>query len=233
MHPVKILLVDDDTDLVDWLGYAFRRDGYKVYTATNGEAATRLFETQAPDVVVLDLVMPRRDGMEVLRDIRKQSNAPVILLTAVGDEEHVIKALKSGADDYVIKPFRPRELRARVEAVLRRAQAAGQARPAPQEPLHCGNIALDPGLKEVTVGGEPVALSRIEFALLEHLMLNLNRVVSITDNIANVWGYEGEQNEDVVRVNVSRLRRKIEADPSQPRYLINVPGEGYALRDKP
>ncbi|MGE5141074.1 MAG: response regulator transcription factor, partial [Rudaea sp.] len=150
MHPVKILLVDDDTDLVDWLGYAFRRDGYKVYTATNGEAASRLFETQAPDVVVLDLVMPRRDGMEVLRDIRKQSNAPVILLTAVGDEDHVIKALKSGADDYVVKPFRPRELRARVEAVLRRAQAAGQARPVPQEPLRCGNIALDPGLKEVS-----------------------------------------------------------------------------------
>ncbi len=226
----KVLLADDDQDMVDWLGYSLRKDGYTVLTAYRGDAALFIYRTQAPDIVVLDQMMPRMNGMEVLAEIRRESKTPVILLTAVGDEDFIVRALKSGADDYVVKPFRPRELKARIEAVLRRTQVSAETRPV--GPLTCGEIWLDPGAKEVRVAGEPVQLTRIEFHLLEYLLLNRGRVVSISDALARVWGYEAEQNEDTVRVAISRLRRKIELDPSNPRYVVNVPGEGYMIQDK-
>ncbi len=224
---MKILLADDDADMVDWLGYSFRKDGYTVLSAYNGEAALRLFSSDAPDVVVLDMMMPKKNGLEVLAEIRRHSRVPIILLTAVGDEEHIVQALKSGADDYVVKPFRPRELRARVETVLRRAQPAEFKA---QGPLTCGEISLDARSREVQVSGRPVQLSRTEFHLLEYLLLNQGRVVPISEALSQVWGYDAEQNEDMVRVTILRLRRKIEPDSTQPSYIHNVPGEGYVLR---
>ncbi len=227
---MKILIADDDRDLVDWLGYAFRRDGYTVVGAYNGESAARLFESEAPDIVLLDLKMPKLSGLEVLQAIRHHSQVPVILLTGVGDEDTVVQALKNGADDYVMKPFRPRELRARTEAVLRRSHGQPNTDVKPVGPLTCGEITLDRRAREVTVAGNPVKLTPNELGVLEYLMVNQGTVVSIDDILVNVWGYTSDQDEDVVRVTVSRLRRKIEPNPAEPRYIINVPGEGYVVR---
>jgi DNA-binding response OmpR family regulator len=225
---MKILIADDDRDLVDWLGYSFRREGYVVVGAYDGESALAKFESEAPDVVLLDLRMPMRTGLQVLQEIRKNSSVPVVMLTAVGDEDTVVQALKNGADDYVVKPFRPRELRARAQALLRRSQGGSPA-VSPPTPLTCGDITLDPGTREVTLAGVPVKLTHNELGVLEYLILNQGTVMRIPDILVNVWGYDSDEDEEVVRVTVSRLRRKIEADPSRPRRVINVPGEGYKL----
>ncbi len=227
---MKILIADDDRDLVDWLGYAFRREGYTVVGAYNGESASRLFEAESPDIVLLDLKMPKLTGLEVLPKIRSHSQVPVILLTAVGDEDTVVQALKNGADDYVMKPFRPRELLARVETVLRRSRGQPDSDAKPVGPLTCGEITLDRRTREVTLAGNPVKLTPNELGVLEYLMVNKGIVVRLEDILVNVWGYTADQDQDVVRVTISRLRRKIEPNPSEPRYVINVPGEGYMVR---
>ncbi len=230
---MKILIADDDRDLVDWLGYSLRRDGYDVLTAYNGEAALRVFQTEAPDIIVLDLVMPQRSGMDVLQEIRRHSQVPIILLTAVDDEPHVVEGLKSGADDYVVKPFRPLELKARAEAILRRSREAAKGSAKMLHPLTCGEITLDPRTRQVTVSGRPVKLTPIEFQVLEYLMVNQGAVVSLPDILVNVWGYDADQEEDVVRLAISRLRRKIEPDTAHPRYILNMPGHGYVIRAAP
>jgi DNA-binding response OmpR family regulator len=229
---MKILLADDDRDLVDLLRYSFQRDGYAVVTAFDGEAALRVLEIESPDVVVLDMMMPKRSGMDVLHEMRRSSQVPIIILTALGDEEHAVSALRAGADDYVTKPFRPRELRARVEVSLRRARVWDMARRKQGGSITCGEVTLDPQRREVTVAGRPVQLTRIEFTMLHYLMLNRDIVVSVSDILANVWNYAADQNEDVVKVTVSRLRRKLEADPSHPCYIITVPGAGYMFKYK-
>jgi DNA-binding response OmpR family regulator len=230
---MKILIADDDRDLVDWLGYSFRRDGHSVLTAYNGEAALRVFQTGAPDIIVLDLAMPQRSGMDVLQEIRRHSQVPIILLTGIGDEGHVVQGLHSGADDYVMKPFRPLELKARAAAILRRSSQGVQARAQALNPLMCGEITLDPRTRQVTVSGRPVKLTPTEFQVLEYLMVNQGTVVRLSDILANVWGYDADQGEDVVRLGISRLRHKVEPDPAHPHYIFNVPGHGYVIRATP
>ncbi len=228
---MKILLADDDRDLIDLLRYAFQRDGHSVVMAFDGEAALRMIQSESPDLVVLDLMMPKRDGMQVLKELRRSKNVPVIMLTALGDEDHVVDALQLGADDYLVKPFRPRELRARAQALLRRSRdPLTSSKPA--QPIEVGDVALDPGTRQVSVQGRPAQLSRTEFSLLHYLMLNRNVIVSPSDIIANVWGYEADENDQVVKVTVSRLRRKLETDPSNPQYIVNVPGVGYKFHDE-
>ncbi len=224
---MKILLADDDHDLIDMLRYVFQREGYGVVTAPDGEAALRTFKLECPDLIVLDLSMPKRTGIEILREIRHTSKVPVIILTCMGDEEHLVEALEAGADDYVSKPFRPRELKARTKALLRRSSDHVEHTERSQKPLLIGDISINARTMEVSVAGNPVKLTRTEFALLEYMMLNHDKVLSPSALIANVWGFDAEQNEDTVRVTISRLRRKIEPDPSCPCYIINVPGLGY------
>jgi DNA-binding response OmpR family regulator len=225
----KVLLADDDRDLIDLLRYTFQRDGYAVSLAFDGEMALHKLQTDAPDLLVLDLMMPKRSGMDVLRELQHSSHVPVIVLTALGDEDHVVDALELGADDYLVKPFRPRELRARAQALLRRCREEVRIQEKAAAPLVVGSVRLDPRTRGVTVDGNPVQLSRTEFSLLHYLMLSRG-VVSVPDIIANVWGYEADANDEVVKVTVSRLRRKIEADPSNPRYVVNVPGVGYRFQ---
>jgi DNA-binding response OmpR family regulator len=224
---MKILLADDDRDLIDLLRYSFQRVGYSVVLAFDGESALRMIQTELPDLVVLDLMMPRRNGMEVLKEMRRSSYVPVIVLTALGDEDHVVDALQLGADDYIVKPFRPRELNARAHALLRRSQQPVLSSGNMAQPIVIGDVSLNPSTRQVEVGERQVQLSRIEFSLLHYLMLNRNVVLSIGNIIANVWGYEGEENAEVVKVAVSRLRRKMEDDSANPRYIVNVPGVGY------
>jgi DNA-binding response OmpR family regulator len=223
---MKILLVDDDRDLVDMLRYVFQRDGYTVATAFDGDGALRAFKAEAPNLIILDLLMPKRCGLDVLCEIRKGSKTPIIVLTALGDEENTVNALDSGADDYLAKPFRPRELRARVRSLLRR----GPGKNGDEEshaPLLIGDIQINAKTQEVAVAGNSVKLTPTEFALLEHLMVNHDQVLSPSQIISCVWGYDSEKNEELVRVTLSRLRHKIEPDPSSPRYIVTVPGVGY------
>jgi two-component system, OmpR family, response regulator RegX3 len=224
---VKILVVDDDRDLLDMLQYSLQREGYVVIRALDGEAAVRAFQSEGPDLVILDLHLPKRSGMDVLREVRRQSDVPVLILSVVHEEDRVVSAIEIGADDYMAKPVRLSELRARVKALLRGTLQLEEFAPKPAKTITLGEIHLDLWRHQVTVSAEPVKLTPTEFALLHYMMLNYNRVVPLSDLIANVWGYDAEETENTVRVVIYRLRQKIEPDPTHPIYLINLSGFGY------
>ncbi len=228
---MRILFVDDDRDLVDLLRYAFKREGHAVAVAYDAESAANVVQLEKPDVIVLDLNLPKRHGMDLLRDLRRDPDVAIIVLSAIGDEDHLVNALNLGADDYVVKPFRPRELKARVNALVRRTQRQAPTAATFRGTLSSGEITLDPQRREVTIGGRAVHLTHHEFALLHYLMLNREILVPVPDIIVNVWGFDTESSDNVVQVTMSRLRRKIETDPAHPRYLVNSPGEGYMFRD--
>lgn len=224
---MKILVADDDRDLVDLIRYALYRDGYTVTTAFDGDAALRVFRLERPDLVILDLIMPKHSGMDLLQEIRKETDVPILILSALRDEEHVVNALYKGADDYMTKPFGPRELTARTRALLRRTGQSNKKSDAFMEPLVLGQITLRPDTREVLVGEDKVRLSRTEFELLKYLMINHRMVVGFQDILSQVWGYDREQNMEVVKVTISRLRQKIETKAGVPRYIVSVPGVGY------
>lgn len=227
---LKILLADDDRDLVQVLVYAFEREGFAVTTALDGDAAVARAEAESPDLIVLDLMMPKRSGMAALGALRKFSATPILVLTALSDEDQVVRALELGADDYLVKPFRTRELKARIHALLRRTQGTRGADKQGPRQLVTGSVRLDLDAYLVSANGQTSHLTRTEFGLLHYLMLNHDRVMSVPEIIANVWGYDAEENDKVVKVFVSRLRRKIEPDPSNPRTIVNVPGLGYKFQ---
>ncbi len=224
---MKLLVADDDPDLVGLIHSALTEDGYTVLTAQDGEWATRLFEIESPDLVLLNSTLPKRSGVELLQAIRRRGTVPVVIFSPADDEDQVVDVLKLGADDCWVKPLRPRELRARTHALLRRLQAH---QPLADQAMNLGGIRLDPRLRHVTVDGRAVHLSRTEFALLEYLMANHDEVVGLHQLVSNVWGYDGRENENVVKVAISRLRRRIESNPSFPRYIVNVPGVGYMFQ---
>lgn len=228
---MKILLADDDVVLVDLLQFLFKREGFQVLTAFDGEAALRLILNQAPDIVMLDLKMPKRNGFEVLQQIQQKTRTPVIILTATEDEDTLVKVLTMGADDYIVKPFEPRELLARVQALLRRT-ATKTARPDKlAKPLVSTHIQLDRARHQVAVDGRPVLLSHNEFKVLEYLMERAGRIVPANELIANLWGYDSEVTGAVIKMTILRVRRKIEPHPSKPRYIVSVAGEGYMFDD--
>ncbi len=227
---MKVLLIDDDRDLVDLLRYSFQRNGYKVLVAFDGEMGLRTFEMEPPDLIVLDLMMPKRDGMQVLKEIRAVSQVPIIILSASGDEDRLVAALENGADDFLVKPFRPRELRARSQAVVRRAKHTGETKPRQARSLSYGSLSLDPGTRQVTLNGKQLQLTAKEFGLLYYLMMNSGVVLNASDLIANVWGFDSNENEEILKVAIYRLRHKVEPDPSRPRYIVNVPGQGYMFQ---
>ncbi len=228
---MKVLVADDDRELVELLDYALKRDGHRVITAFDGMTALQLIQMEKPDLVLLDVNMPKQNGIDVLRDLRRRSKVPVLMLTVRTDEDSVVSALELGADDYVYKPFRPRELRARVRALLRRHNGA-PASQASTEKLVIGDICLDPQQRQVWVRGDSIKLTPTEFSLLHFLMLNRDGVLRPSSIVANVWGYDADETDDVVRVFISRLRRKIEIDPSNPRSIVNVPGFGYKFQSE-
>ncbi len=227
---MKVLVADDDQELVELLRYAFKRDGHRIVTAFDGATALQLFQVEKPDLVLLDVNMPKQTGIEVLRELRRRSKVPVLMLTVQSDEDSVVSALELGADDYVTKPFRPRELRARARALLRRRQEWPDVNRSHADKIDFSNISLDPLSREVRVDGRLVKLTPTEFSLLHFLMLNHDAVVRPSSIMANVWGYDAEETDDVVRVSISRLRRKIEPDPANPRSIVNVAGVGYKFQ---
>jgi len=222
---VKILVVDDDLELLRLIAFALRQAGYMVLEAQDGPQAVAVFERERPDLVVLDVNLPRLNGFEVLKKIRAVSEGlPVMMLTVRTGEEDQVRGLDLGADDYLGKPFSPRTLLARVRALLRRA---GVDRPAP---MTAGDLLLDLETQTVRVkGGDPVRLTNLEVRLLQLLLANGGHTLPLERLTSHVWGYRGLGDRQLLKQLVHRLRRKLEIDPANPRYLVTVSGVGYAL----
>jgi DNA-binding response OmpR family regulator len=218
-----ILVVDDEPIVRDVIVRYLNRDGFTTLEAADGEDARRLIETGNPSLVVLDLMLPGVDGLELCRWIRGRSDLPVIMLTARGEETDRIVGLELGADDYVTKPFSPRELAARVKSVLRRTHATAVS----VERLEFGDVVLDAGSREVTKGGRLVALTAREFDLLWFLVSHPRRVFPRDLLMDRVWGYSAALDTGTVTVHMRRLREKLEDEPAAPRHLQTVWGVGY------
>lgn len=222
---MKILVVDDDPDLRDLIGYTLRRDGYFVIESEDGVAALLLAEVERPDLVLLDVNLPRLDGFEVCRRLRAASAVPIVMLTVRGAEEDQVRGLDLGADDYLAKPFSPRTLLARVRALLRRSGVA--ERP---QPLAVGDLLIDAEGQTVRVaGGDPVRLTRLEFRLLQLLAANAGSDLPFERLLRHVWGDRISGDRQALKQLVHRLRQKIEAQPAAPRYLHSASGVGYRL----
>ena len=219
----NILVVDDDPDIAQTLRSYLEQSGYLVSVASDGKQAIQAFHSVRPDLIVLDLMMPEMDGIEVTRTIRRHSDVPIIMLTARVDETDKLIGLEMGADDYVTKPFSPREVVARVKAVLRRTR--GQ--PLQSEVLTAGGIRLDRAAHEVTLNNRPVDLTPSEFNLLQALMDNPGRVMTRLQLIEKGFGYTYEGYERTIDAHVKNLRQKIEEDPRNPDYILTVYGVGY------
>jgi DNA-binding response OmpR family regulator len=220
-----VLVVDDEPIVRDVVVRYLERDGFETLTASDGDAARALIEESEPSLVVLDVMLPGTDGLSLCRWIRGRSSLPVILLTARGEEADRIVGLELGADDYVTKPFSPRELAARVRTVLRRSNGATAER----EAIAFGEIELDGASREARRGGAAIQLTAKEFELLWFLASHPRHVFSRDQLMARVWGYEAAVDTGTVTVHVRRLREKIEADPGRPLHLRTVWGVGYRL----
>jgi two-component system alkaline phosphatase synthesis response regulator PhoP len=223
----KILVVDDEVTLLNTVRAYLEQEGYTVQTATNGRSALYLFRNFQPDLVVLDIMLPEIDGLEVLRQLRQSSDVYVIMLTAKADETDKVIGLGLGADDYVTKPFSPRELVARIKASLRRL-GGGSAR----KELVSAHLRLDEEARLAWKEGQPLDLTPIEFDLLQMLMRHHGRALSREQLIEQVWGHDYYGDDRVVDVHIGRLRKKIEADASDPRLIVTVWGAGYRLEDQ-
>jgi phosphate regulon transcriptional regulator PhoB len=226
----KILVVDDEKTIVKGLKFALEREHYEVLAAYDGEEALRLFEEEAPDLIVLDLMLPGIDGFEVCRRIRKKSETPIIMLTARGEDIDKILGLELGADDYMTKPFNPRELIARVKAILRRSQnkTTDQAN---LKVIRLQDLQIDLFSHKVKVRGKEVELTSKEFALLSLLASQPGRVFSREQLLEHVWGYDYYGDARTVDVHIRHLREKIEPDPSAPEMILTVWGAGYKFRE--
>ena len=224
-----ILIVDDEAPVRDTVRAYLEKEGYTVHTADDGHRALRAVRAFKPDVVVLDIMLPGMDGLEVLRRLRQESNAWVIMLTARAEEMDKILGLKMGADDYLTKPFSPRELVARIEAMLRRGGGASSH----DSPLIFEHIRIDPGARKVLVADQPVELTPIEFDLLLALARHHGRVLSRDQLIEQVWGYDYYGDDRVVDVHIGRLRRKLEQAGGGREMVATVRGVGYRFEDIP
>lgn len=225
----RILVVDDEKGLVKLIRLNLEHDGFEVFEANNGTQAMDRLRAVLPDLVLLDVMMPDMDGFQVLRMIREVGTTPVIMLTAKGEENDKVRGLELGADDYVTKPFSPRELTSRIRAVLRRGSFSDQT--------DTGKISVDDRLQidfdrhEVWVDGALVQLRPTEYRLLYHLVKNAGWVLTHDQILSKVWGYEYEDEPHYVRLYVNYLRKKIEKDPANPRYILMERGVGYRFVD--
>jgi two-component system response regulator ResD len=218
-----VLVVDDEPTIREIVVGYLKREGYRTLEAADGTRAREILEGESPNLVVLDVMLPGTDGLELCRWIRSRSKLPVIMLTARGEESDRIVGLELGADDYVTKPFSPRELTARVRTVLRRAEPTETE----HEQLTFDGLVLDAGAREVSRAGKPVRLTAKEFDLLWFLASHPRRVFSRDDLMRRIWGYSAALDTGTLTVHVRRLREKLEDDPSRPRHLETVWGIGY------
>ncbi|HEY44543.1 MAG TPA: response regulator transcription factor [Anaerolineae bacterium] len=225
----RILIVDDEPRMIHFIRLNLEHDGFEVYEATSGLKTLDQFRDQLPDLILLDVMMPDIDGFETLRLIREISNVPVIMLTAKGDEEDRVKGLELGADDYITKPFSPRELVSRVRAVLRRTEMPSSLT---HEVIEVDDrLKIDFDRREVWVENQLVKLRPTEYRLLYHLVQNAGWVVPHEQLLAKVWGYEYRDETHYLRLYINYLRKKLELDPSNPEYILTERGVGYRFID--
>jgi DNA-binding response OmpR family regulator len=222
------LIAEDEAPLRNLVRMSLEANGHHVTVVGDGEEALAAFIAGKFDLVILDIMMPRLNGLEVCREIRRRSEAPIIMITALGNTEDLVRGLETGADDYIAKPFTFREVQARINAVLRRMQWANERKALAV--MRAGALALDADAMIVTQNGATVHLTPIEFKLLYTLMSNQNRVMSRTELFRTVWGYDFVGATNLVEVTVRRLREKIESDPSNPAYIVTVRGAGYKFQ---
>ena len=223
-----VLVVEDEETFVAALTVGLKREGFRVQVARDGGQALDLFDAVAPDIVLLDVMLPTMSGVDVCREIRHRSKVPIIMVTAKSSEVDTVVGLEVGADDYVTKPYRLRELVARMRSVLRRADERAVAPSAGVEgPLVVADVQLDPAGHEVTVRGDVVELPLKEFAVLEMLLARAGKVVTRDALIDGVWGHDYVGDTKTLDVHIKRLRSKVEADPSRPERIITVRGVGY------
>ena len=224
---LTILVVDDEPNIVEVVSAYLQREMFNVVTAGDGETAMRKFNDHSPDLVVLDVMIPRVDGLEVLRRVRARGNTPVIMLTARGEESDKLVGLGIGADDYLTKPFSPRELVARIKAVLRRATSAPEPEPGADSVLRFQGLKVNPRTRTVETDKGPADLTAKEFDLLFFLASHPAEVFTRTQLLDQVWDYSYYGDTSTVTVHIRRLREKIEPDPMRPRYIKTVWGVGY------
>ena len=223
-----VLVVEDEASFVEALTIGLGREGFRVQVARDGAQALEIFDAVKPDLVLLDVMLPKISGIDVCRELRRRSTVPIIMVTAKGSEIDTVVGLEVGADDYVTKPYRLRELVARMRAVLRRAPGdAPHVDLDDAEVLDVGDVSLDPARHEVTVRGEPVTLPLKEFELLTLLLENAGRVLAREVLIDRVWGHDYVGDTKTLDVHVKRLRAKVEEDPSLPTRIITIRGLGY------
>jgi two-component system KDP operon response regulator KdpE len=220
-----VLAVDDEAGILRLIRLELSAQGFRVITASGGEQALKLVEDQRPDIVLLDVVMPGMTGLEVLRAIRERWTIPVVMVTARDREIDKVRGLEMGADDYIVKPFGADEMGARIRAVLRRAAGIDA-----EQIVYAGEITIDLGRRLVKRKGEQISVTRTEWQLLQHLAANAGKVILSGELLAKVWGPEYRDDLQYLRVWVSRLRQKIEADPSNPVIIKTLPGIGYMLQ---
>jgi len=227
--PEKILVVDDERSIVELVSFNLRKEGFQTLAATDGMEAVRLAREEKPDLIILDVMLPGLDGFEVCRILRKEMSVPILMLTARKEEVDRVVGLELGADDYVTKPFSPRELVARVKAILRRS--GKRAEQEEEEVLNAGELAVDLARRKVTVGNRVVDLTYTQFELLKHLMSNPGRVFSREALVERVWGYSYYGDVRTVDVHIRHLREKIEREPGSPQFIETVRGVGYRFRE--
>jgi two-component system response regulator RegX3 len=222
-----VLVVEDEDSFVEALTVGLKREGFRVQVARDGAEALDVFDSVKPDLVLLDVMLPKVSGVDVCRELRRRSSVPIIMVTAKGSEIDTVVGLEVGADDYVTKPYRLRELVARMRAVLRRRAADAPARALDGEALEVGDVALDPERHEVVIRGAVVSLPLKEFELLEILLANAGRVLPRETLIDRVWGTDYVGDTKTLDVHVKRLRAKVEPDPSAPTRIVTIRGLGY------
>lgn len=226
----KILVVDDEASIRRILETRLSMIGYDVVTASDGEEALTTFRTSSPELVVLDVMMPKLDGYGVCQELRKESDVPIILLTALADVADRITGLELGADDYIVKPFSPKELEARIRSILRRRFSKTSAAGVPSSGfIQADMLKIDTNKRQIYRGNERIRLTGVEYSLLELLVSHSGKSFSRGEILQQVWGYSAEQHADtrVVDVHISRLRSKLEIDPDNPEYILTARGTGY------
>ena len=227
MDKKQILIVDDDPAILRLLSTNLKARGYEIYTATDGEESLEAVQKDFIDLIILDLMMPKVDGVEVCRRIREWSDVPIIILSARGDENDKVKCLELGADDYLTKPFGIAELMARIKTAFRHR---GDPSVAPAlATFACSGLEINFAKRRVTVNGKEITLTPTEFALLQHLAVNSDKVLTHNMLLQSVWGNEYSSEKEYLRVFVGRLRRKLEPDPKNPKYIQTIPGVGYHI----
>ena len=230
-HTPRILLVDDEQSIQTLLSYPLRKDGYHVTSAQDGREALQRFDEARFDLVILDLMLPKLDGVEVCRQLRSRSQVPIIMLTAKAEEIDKVLGLELGADDYITKPFSMREFRSRVKAALRRASMARREPSAGEEPLEVHELRIDPAKRAVEVRGAAVQTTYVEFEILVALATSPGRVWTRDMLLTRIWGDSAYRDPRTIDVHIRHLREKLEERPDQPSLILTVPGTGYRFRE--